>query len=658
MYVLRARLQLDTYIHAPTVMSASRRLPTPCPSGVASSSSSTADVSIRTWGLSEVIVLSFDAEGLRARPVVAAGRDPHPSKNMELNRARLLVHDDRAMERFRATHGIPTNVKIEHLGPNDVPRIVTDNPNLTPILDTLMQILDKPFSAKDLLHVYTIVRPKKEPSNTFYEGNHYLRLRKPDQSQMRLVIGNPYKDLFLDECKRHSEECKEAIQATNNRQESRDVDALLLYELHYRHKIQHRAAKFVRVSLLSLCIEGQAPRRDAFSPERPKDKLSTHHPSVQVQGTGEGSTSSSFSYTSPDPIDSEEDEGEEVVSQLVLNRRLGRVISAVELEDLALPISISSSDNEHLDDLARAPPQFMREVKAVELNSGEANIIRFRNLNKATPAAGPLPWQLFLSLNKQLIPIVELVEAIVRVPMSSAEAPPLGKRKGKEVSSSTPKRLKQKTGETSSVAAATFWKPEFSACELGRQVIEADSAQDHDTSMALERAIMLPNDVADLCEETLGDNEKSVGNATRPGEHYDFGTFGVVLSRLSFSSAFGLQSLQKAMVIFGPHGGALDRAEKTKKKTSNLESKLKKARLALADVDQLKANLAVAAEQARDPSYAAELVFARDITPTNEAANPMREAGKTIAKVSGETSVEETGRDDGENASWDPPPEL
>ena len=46
---------------------------------------------------------------------------------MELNRARLLIHDDRAMEKFRATHGIPANVTIECRGPNDVSRIVIDN---------------------------------------------------------------------------------------------------------------------------------------------------------------------------------------------------------------------------------------------------------------------------------------------------------------------------------------------------------------------------------------------------------------------------------------------------------------------------------------------------------------------------------------------------
>ena len=46
---------------------------------------------------------------------------------MELNQAQLLVHDDRAIERFRAIHGIPSNVTIEYLEPNSVPHVVGDN---------------------------------------------------------------------------------------------------------------------------------------------------------------------------------------------------------------------------------------------------------------------------------------------------------------------------------------------------------------------------------------------------------------------------------------------------------------------------------------------------------------------------------------------------
>ena len=46
---------------------------------------------------------------------------------MELNRAQLLVHDDETLERFRRTYDIPTDVRIEHPRPNNVPRIVANN---------------------------------------------------------------------------------------------------------------------------------------------------------------------------------------------------------------------------------------------------------------------------------------------------------------------------------------------------------------------------------------------------------------------------------------------------------------------------------------------------------------------------------------------------
>ena len=55
------------------------------------------------------------------------------------------------------------------------------------------------FSDQDLLHVYTVVWPKKEPSTPFFKGNLYLSLRNSRQPQTRLVTGNPDKDLFLDE---------------------------------------------------------------------------------------------------------------------------------------------------------------------------------------------------------------------------------------------------------------------------------------------------------------------------------------------------------------------------------------------------------------------------------------------------------------------------
>ena len=97
---------------------------------------------------------------------------------------------------------------------------------------------------------------------------------------------------------------------------------------------------------------------------------------------------------------------------------------------------------------------------------------------------------------------MELAEAILTgVSLSPSEASLSGKRKEKEHSAGPPKKPRLKIGKTSSTAAAELWKPEFFASELGKQVTVADSAQDHDTSVALARAVMLPNDVAALFEE-------------------------------------------------------------------------------------------------------------------------------------------------------------
>ena len=38
-------------------------------------------------------------------------------RNMELNRAQLLVHDDTVIEKFMRDHDIPNNVLIERSGP-------------------------------------------------------------------------------------------------------------------------------------------------------------------------------------------------------------------------------------------------------------------------------------------------------------------------------------------------------------------------------------------------------------------------------------------------------------------------------------------------------------------------------------------------------------
>ena len=66
-------------------------------------------------------------------------------------------------------------------------------------VNTLMCQQELPFSTSDLLHVCTVVRPKKEPGAHLLKGNHYLRLRNPHQPQTRLVTENPNRDLYINE---------------------------------------------------------------------------------------------------------------------------------------------------------------------------------------------------------------------------------------------------------------------------------------------------------------------------------------------------------------------------------------------------------------------------------------------------------------------------
>ncbi|GFZ01164.1 hypothetical protein Acr_14g0007990 [Actinidia rufa] len=118
-------------------------------------------------------------------------------------------------------------------------------------VDTLMRRKELEFSVYDLIHLYTVVRPKKELGTYLFTGNHYLRLRNNQMPWMRLVIV-PNKDLYLDDFvwvsrnwelrdgddvvwffPRHNgfntsfrNWCKVAIKHVNNNQEPRDVATL------------------------------------------------------------------------------------------------------------------------------------------------------------------------------------------------------------------------------------------------------------------------------------------------------------------------------------------------------------------------------------------------------------------------------------------------
>ncbi|GFZ18940.1 hypothetical protein Acr_27g0006790 [Actinidia rufa] len=115
-------------------------------------------------------------------------------------------------------------------------------------------------------------------------------------------------------------------------------------------------------------------------------------------------------------------------------------------------------------------------------------------------------------------PIVGLAEAIVGVDLDSSEAPFSDKCNGEELMEGTSRRFKRRVGATILGAPVVIWKPEFSACKLGRQVTLANSAKDHDTSMALVRDVLLPNDVPALNKESLKTIQRAIVFSNRMKE--------------------------------------------------------------------------------------------------------------------------------------------
>ncbi|GFY85854.1 hypothetical protein Acr_04g0005920 [Actinidia rufa] len=320
------------------------------------------------------------------------------------------------------------------------------------VVDTLMHQVELPFSVMDLMHVYTVVWPKRESGTPFFKvnGNSELGMMASSRSlgTKAVFLTINFNDLF----KTRFKECKVDIQAVNHSRASRKVTNLLTYEPVYRHIIPHKVDELSRIRL----------------------------PALRIEGYQEGITLSSSSYTSLDFSDSEEEEGEEMMSQLLLNKRRGEVV-------IAHPFKEGSNS---------------------DMSSGEVNMT-------PRPSSGSLNF-----------------------PPSS----------------------------------------EFSTVDLGKQVIMANSAKNHDTSLALTQVIMLPKDVADLVEKSL---EKI---------------------------HFLLLMQQRATAISEQMKDQSTEIKKSKKKISFLE---KQAKLDSKAKEKAKLNLALAVQE-RDASYAT-IIEARGI---------------------------------------------
>ncbi|GFZ11576.1 hypothetical protein Acr_22g0009740 [Actinidia rufa] len=112
---------------------------------------------------------------------------------MALNQAQLLVHDDEALARFRANHRIPDDVLIERPSPNNAADWVEGEGNRIPVWTWFIHQVglreEHEFTAEDLLHVYCIVRPKRNAQTHMYKGfnAHYWRRSERYATTIRVV---------------------------------------------------------------------------------------------------------------------------------------------------------------------------------------------------------------------------------------------------------------------------------------------------------------------------------------------------------------------------------------------------------------------------------------------------------------------------------------
>ncbi|GFZ07012.1 hypothetical protein Acr_18g0011820 [Actinidia rufa] len=131
----------------------------------------------------------------------------------------MLVRDSEALAQFRVDHRIPDDVVIERPGPNDDADWVEGEGNRMPIRTWFIYQAGLRFPLSKLLRtVFSIcgltfmqISPRKNPETQMLEGNHYLRLRKPNQPQTRhrdyVPVG------FNRRFWRRSDRCSAAISA-------------------------------------------------------------------------------------------------------------------------------------------------------------------------------------------------------------------------------------------------------------------------------------------------------------------------------------------------------------------------------------------------------------------------------------------------------------
>ncbi|GFZ15615.1 hypothetical protein Acr_25g0000240 [Actinidia rufa] len=425
----------------------------------------------------------------------------------------MLVRDSEALAQFRVDHRIPDDVVIERPGPNDDADWVEGEGNRMPIrtwfiyqaglrfplskllrtvlsicgltfmqislnfvrtvlaVEALMQREGLEFTTEDLFHVYCMVKSRKNPETQMLEGNHYLRLRKPNQPQTRLVTDSPDKDQHLNDfiwvssqwefpadepdpfsVPRHrgyvpvgfnrcfwrrSDWCSAAISVVNNCGRSRRVSDLLGY-----------VPLISDIDLGNEALNEEAEGEDGEEVDQvPATVPLVPAPLVLV----------------PEPIN------------LLSSDSNVAIIEPREIVEHSYSHSGSSSSGSQVNAEIMAP-------KVRILGKGQGPIVEPPTLPEAPVSSTPAPTK------------------------DQSIAPSLmgGKRKRKQPAKGT-SRPKKGKGAGSAAGTPELWAPQFAAVELGKQVTSADTSKDHETCVALGNAVMLPQDVADHAAKTMAE---------------------------------------------------------------------------------------------------------------------------------------------------------
>ncbi|GFS42909.1 hypothetical protein Acr_00g0082470 [Actinidia rufa] len=286
---------------------------------------------------------------------------------MKLSRAKLLVHDDVALNKFRANHDIPLDVQIERHGTNGDANLVKGYKDRITVRTWLIHQAGLRFPISPMLKecqglascVHRFLT-KKGVGCTLFQGQLLLAHQEPTPATNEISTNASIKGLKIAK--------QPSRKGLNNRQALRKVIDLLAYEPIYRHMILHKA-ELPNVAILTQEILAPSLTRQCHLPEFLAGRKA--------------------SLPAPRPTFLHE-EGEEAISQLMLNRRRNHVLPAAEPEVPTRLIDISSSDNEHSDDLAYNPLQLASELEIVhsfwkgddsDASSGSANMSsRFKTL--------------------------------------------------------------------------------------------------------------------------------------------------------------------------------------------------------------------------------------------------------------------------------------